>query len=313
MSLFLITLIAVITLLAIAAPGYLLIKRRMVSEDCISGFSKVLLYVCQPCLAVYTFMELPFSYENLKNIGIFAGLSLLVHAIILGIAFVVLFKKSKQPIYRIITIATTFANCAFFGIPIIEALMPEVSSSLIVYTTVHAVIMNLLGWTVGSAIISHDRKYISVKKIFLNPTMLGIVLAMIVYIFGIKFPDSVGSVIACTARMATPLSMIIMGMRLATMKLSSMFVDYRVYLTIAVKQFVMPLIAFGIAASATAVDADLRRTLFIICACPIASVVLNFAEIIGEGQKSAANMVLLSTILSVLTLPVMMLLLPFIS
>lgn len=312
MSLFLITLIAVAVLLLVAVPGYVLVKRKMISEDCISGFSKVLLYVCQPCLAVYTFMDLPLSRENLINVGIFAALSVLVHAIMLGVSFLVLFKKSKQPIYRIITLATTFANCAFFGIPIIEALMPEAAPSLIVYTTVYAVVMNLIGWTVGSAIISHDRKYITVKQIFLNPTMLGIVLALIVYLFDINFPDTVSSVIQCTARMATPLSMIIMGMRLATMKLRDMFVDYRIYLTVAVKQFIMPLMAFGVVMLFDGVSVDLRKTLFIICACPIASVVLNFSEIIGEGQKSAANLVLVSTILSIATLPLMMLLLPLI-
>lgn len=313
MSLFIISLIAVAVLLALAVPGYALIKRRMIDEACISGFSKVLLYVCQPCLAVYTFMSLPKSRENLISIGVFALLSLIVHALMLGAAFLILYKKSKQPIYRIITIATAFANCAFFGIPIIEALLPDVASSLIVYTTVYAVIMNLIGWTVGSAIISHNVKYISVKQIFVNPTMLGIVLALIVYLFEIKLPGTARSAIECTARMATPLSMLIMGMRLGTMRLSSLFTDYRVYITVFVKQFIMPLVAFCLAVSLPAADADLRRTLFIICACPIASVVLNFAEIIGEGQKNAANMVLVSTIFSIVTLPIMMLLLPFIA
>ena len=55
---------------------------------------------------------------------------------------------------------------------------------------------------------------------------------------------------------------------------------------------------------------DIAMTFFIVSACPAASVVLNFAEIIGEGQREAANIVLLGTILSVATLPVVMLLLP---
>ncbi len=313
MSLFLITLLAVAMLLILAVPGYLLLKRKMVSEDCISGFSKVLMYVCQPCLAVYTFMNLERSAENLINIGIFACLVILIHSLMLGGAYLILKGKSKDPIYRIITLGTTFANCAFFGIPIIEALMPEISSSLVVYTTIFAVVMNVIGWTVGSAIISHDAKYISVKQIFLNPSMLGLAAALLIYLYGIDFPDTVGSIVECTARMATPLSMIIMGMRLATIKIKDMFTDVRIYFTVAVKQFLMPLIAFGILLIFKGVDLDLRKTLFILCACPVASVVLNFSEIIGEGQKNAANLTLVSTILSIVTLPVMMLLLPYIT
>lgn len=312
MATFSVALLAVGVLLLIAAPGYILIKRKMLSEDCIPGFSKILLFVCQPCLAIFSFGKLEFSLELLGNLGIFAALIILVHAVMLGGSFLVLKNKSKEPIYRIITIGTTFGNCAFFGIPVIEALLPGEASSLIVYTTVYAVVMNVLGWTVGSAIISHNTKYISLKKIFINPAMIGTLAALLIFIVGIDFPKELDSMIEYTARMATPLSMIVMGMRLGTMDMKKVFTDYRVYLTIAVKQFLMPLIAFGIVMLLPSLDSGLRQTFFITCACPIASIVLNFSEIVGEGQEAGANLVLVSTICSILTLPVMMFLLPLI-
>ena len=312
MATFSVALLAVGVLLLIAMPGYILIKKKMLSEDCIPGFSKVLLFVCQPCLAVFSFGKLEFSVGLLANLGIFAALIILVHALMLGGSFLVLKGKSKEPIYRIITIGTTFGNCAFFGIPVIESLLPEIASSLIVYTTVYAVVMNVLGWTVGSAIISHDTKYISVKKIFLNPAMIGMAAALAIFIIGIDFPTELDSMIEYTARMATPLSMIVMGMRLGTMDMKRVFTDYRVYMTIAVKQFVMPLIGFGIVMLLPGLDDGLRQTFFITCACPIASIVLNFSEIVGEGQEAGANLVLVSTMCSIITLPVMMFLLPLI-
>jgi predicted permease len=253
----------------------------------------------------------------MKGVGIFAALIILVHAVMLGCSYLILRKKSIEPVYRIITIGTTFGNCAFFGIPIIEAMLPESASGLILYTTVYAVVMNVIGWTVGSAIISRDAKYISLKKILLNPAMLGFVAAIIFFVLGVRFNGTytamLGSMIQQTARMATPLSMIVMGMRLSTMKLSELFSDYRLYITIAVKQMFMPLIAFLIAFFLTGVDTGLRATFYITCSCPVASIVLNYSEIVGEGQKSAANLVLLSTALSILTLPLMMLLFPLIA
>ena len=223
-------LMAVATLLAVAVPGYLLMKKKMLSEKCIPGFSKVLLFVCQPCLAVYSFLGLEFSSRVLLNLGVFALLIILIHAIMLGGAYLVLKKAAIEPIYRIITIGTTFGNCAFFGIPIIEALMPDVAQSLIVYTTVYAFVMNILGWTVGSAMISHNTKYITVKQIFLTPAMFGVIAALLIYVLKIDFPAEIDDMIAYTARMATPVSMIVMGMRLATVKLSSVFSDIRIYL-----------------------------------------------------------------------------------
>lgn len=309
MSIFLISLAAVAVLLLTAVPGYLFIKCKMVSEDCISGFSKLLLFVCQPCLAVYGFSSVTFTPELLADLGIFALLCLAIFVFVMGGVFLILYKKCERPVYRIMTIATVFSNCAFFGIPILEAIMGDAASRLIVYTNVFAVVMNVVGWTIGLAIILRNPKYMSLKKTFLNPAMIGTLVAFVIFICRINIPDELLSMITTAARMSSPLSMIIMGMRLGTMKWRELLLDLRVYLTIGVNQLIMPLVAF-LMVLFLPISQDVKITFFIICACPVASVVLNFAEIAGEGQKKAASLVLLGTILSILTLPVMMLLLP---
>ena len=309
---FKISLIATAVLVLAAVPGYIMMKRRMLDEACISGFSKILLFVCQPCLAVYTFTSATLSKEKLIDVGIFALLTAAIFLIVLGGAYLVLRRKYAEPIYRILTIATTFANCAFFAIPVIEAIFPETSEELIIFTTVFAVVMNVIGWTVGAAIISGDTRYISLKKIFLNPAMLGTVAAVLIFVVKIPIEGSLRDIIVTTARMSTPLSMIIMGMRLATMKFGTLFSDVKVYLAVAVKQIVMPLVAFGLVYFLP-ISSDVKQTFFIISACPVASVVLNFAEIVGAGQREAAKTLLLGTLLSVVTLPPMMLLLPLLA
>lgn len=308
---FTIALGAVLVLLLMAAVGYILAKCRVFDGNFTSDLSKILVYVCQPALAVYTFKSTEYSPEKLTNVGIFALLVLAINVLVMGASYLIFKKKSKNPIYRIMTIATAMANCAFFGIPIIEAILPTEAPDLILYTTVFSVIMNIIGWTIGSAIISQNLKYVSVKKMITNPALIGTVVALILFVFEIPIENltSVFSLITTCAKMATPLSMIIMGARLATMDIPSMFNDGRVYLTIAIKQFAMPLIAFAMVFFLP-LPAEIAKTFFIICACPVASVVLNYSEIVGEGQKEAAKMVLVGTILSVVTLPIMMLLLP---
>ena len=88
-----------------------------------------------------------------------------------------------------------------------------------------------------------------------------------------------------------------------------MFTTKQIYISIAMKQFLMPILALLMIVFLP-VDSGMKAVLYIICCCPVASVVLNFSEILGEGQKEAASTVLLSTILSILTLPIMTLLLP---
>ena len=110
-------------------------------------------------------------------------------------------------------------------------------------------------------------------------------------------------------KMSLPMCMLIMGMRLATIKPRTLFTNFRVYLTIAAKELLMPLVTFALLVFLP-ISPEIKSPLFIISACPVASVVLNYSELVGEGQKEAANMVLLGTILSIFTLPVIMLLLP---
>ena len=309
LEIFKLTLITVAVLLLVAAPGYIMMKKKMLSEKSIAEFSKVLLYVSQTCLAIYTFLQIEFSVEKLAEIGVFALMSFGILVVMLLGTYLVLKKKCEKPIYRIMTIATTFANCGFFGIPIIEALLGEAASELIVYTTIFSLVMNVAGWTVGSAIISNNPKYMSVKKIFMNPATISVAVALVIFIFSIPIEPNISNMIGVTGRMATPLSMVIMGMRLGTMKMSSLFKDAKVYITVAVKMIVMPLVAF-ISVYFLPLSAGVKMTFYIISACPTASVVLNFSELVGEGQREAASMVLASTILSIVTMPVMMLLLP---
>lgn len=309
MSTYLITLFTVSILLAEAVPGFVLVKKKMVGEDCAAALSKVLLYFCQPCLAVYSFSSVEFSVEKLADIGLFAIVTLVINGLMLGGAVFVLRSRFADASYRVLTLAMAFANCAFFGIPIIEAVLPDVASGLIVYTTVYATIMNILGWAIGIAIITGDAKNISAKKIFINPAMLGIVIGIPIFIFSVEIPGALLDAITIVGKMTTPVSMLIMGMRLATTNLKSVFTSVKAYVAVVIKAVVMPLVAFGIVCFLP-LPIEVKKTFFIICACPTASVVLNFSELCGAGQREAAASVLLSTILSVLTLPTMVLMLP---
>lgn len=310
-GIFISTLIAVGVLLLTAVPGYLFIKKKMVEERCIADFSKLLLYVCQSALVIYTFAGTEFSPDRLASLGKFAIATLLIHAVMLLGAFLVLRRKYDTAGARISTIAVSFANAGFFGIPIIEAIMGDAASGLIVYTTVYSLVMNLLGWTVGSGIISRSRKYISVKKLFVNPYMISTIVAIPLFVFSPEVPSQIMNMITILGKATSPLSMMIIGMRLATVEVKKLFCDVRVYLTAAAKLVVMPLIAFALIYFFP-IDSAAKATFFIVTACPSASIVLNFSELIGEGQKEAVSSVLMSTILSIVTLPLLMLLLSFI-
>ena len=102
--------------------------------------------------------------------------------------------------------------------------------------------------------------------------------------------------------------MLTMGMRLATVPVKKIFSNKLQYLAVGLNQFVFPLLAFAVLYFLP-IDEALKTTIVILSACPVASMVQNYAELLGQGQDKAANMVLLGTLCSVITVPLVCLLL----
>ena len=307
---FKVTLIMVGIMMAYAVPGFALIKVKAVKPDSISAFSKLLMFVCQPVLTLYSFNKADYSKELLINLLIFFVIITIVQLVFIGIFYLIFRKKMEEVKYRIVTIATTLSNCSFLGVPLLEALFPD-SPNVAVYSMMYFLSMSLLGWTLVSAIITRDKKHISIKKILLNPATISIAFSLPFFFTGFKisadngyFLGQIENMIYILSKMTTPLCMLVMGMRLATVKFKSIFSSPWTYFSVAINQFVFPLVVLGIL-TLLRVDEELKWCMYVMCACPVASVVQNYAEILGEGQDVAANTVLLGTMSSIVTLPLM--------
>lgn len=312
MQAFLTTLTMVGIMLLCAVPGFILVKTKAVKSESISAFSKVLMFVCQPALTLYSFNKADFSVALGINLLIFFCIISVVQLLFIG-AFCLMFRKRFDDVrYRIATVATTLSNCSFLGVPLLEAVFPQ-SPNVAAYSMMYFLSMNLLGWTLVSAIITRNKKYIGIKTIFVNPAMLSMLVALPLFLTGVKigsqniFTEQLENMLTVLGKMTTPLCMIIMGMRLATVDIKGMFTSRLQYVAVAVNQIVFPLFVFGILYFLP-IDREIVLCMFVMCACPVASVVQNYAEILGEGQETAANTVLLGALFSIVTLPVLALL-----
>ncbi len=302
---FTITLVTVAVMLAYAIPGYLLVKTKAVKSDSIPAFAKVLMYVCQPALAIYSFNQVDYTPELFRDMGIFFGISMGLLLVCMGILYLFLRNKKQDIRYRIAIIGGCFGNCAFLGVPLLEALLPNYPNA-VVFSTVFFIAMSILCWTVGSAIITQNLKYVSIKKILLNPAVLALIVALPLFFTNTKLPDSLDTMTTLLGKMSTPLCMIIMGMRLATSKLKPIFGEPLQYFTVVIKQLLFPL--FGLLVVwFLPIAVEIKQTLFIMCCCPTASIVQSLSEMLGEGQEPAANLVLLSSMTCVLTIPLVLL------
>lgn len=302
------TLSSVALLLLYAVPGFLLVKSKLVDKGAIPAFAKVLLYVCQPCLTFYSFDKADFSLSLLMGLGIFFLISFVSQFGLLMLFYFIFRKKSKEIVkYRIMNMALVLGNCGFFGIPVVERLFPERADAA-VYCLVFTLAMNLLCWTMVLYIVTRDKKYIKAKQLLLNPATIAFLAGLVLFVFSFKLPGIISEAVSLGSKISTPLCMTILGMRLATAKFRTVFLSPLQYLVVIAKQTVIPLAIFGLV-SLLPVDIFIKQLSFILFCCPVASNVLNFAEIAGKGQEEASGCVLLGTTLSIATMPLMMLLL----
>lgn len=313
MQAFLTTLVLVGIMLLTAVPGYILVKTKAVKAESIPAFSKVLMFVCQPALTLYSFNKADYTNELGLRLLIFFGCITLFQLLFIGFFCLIFRKKFGDVRFRIASVASTLSNCSFLGVPLLEAVFPE-SPNVAAFSMMYFLSMNLLGWTLVSAVITRDKSHIGWKSMLLNPAILSVLVALPFFLTGFKlsaengmFFGQLGAMITVLGKMTTPLCMLIMGMRLATIPIKRLFTDYLQYISVAVNQIVFPLFVYG-ALWLFGVDEELRLCMYLMCACPVASVVQNYAEIMGQGQDVAANTVLLGSVLSIATLPVLALL-----
>ncbi len=296
---------AVAMMLLYALPGFLMIRTGLVSHESISAFAKLLMYVCQPVLVVYSFLQVSFSPAMVRDMLIVLVFILAIQCAVLLAVYAVLRRKAAQDVkYRVYAFASSIGNYAFMGIPILEALLPAYPQ-VIAFSVMASLALNIVSWTIGSAIISGDRRYISIRRLVLNPTTLSLVVAVPLFVLQVQLPAQLDTMVTLLARMTTPLCMIIMGMRLATSSLKEVFCQPGRYVIVVIKQMLVPALAWLLLLLLPLLDYSVKASIYILLCCPIASMVLNFAEMLGKGQKTAADLVLLGTLLSTLTIPLM--------
>lgn len=307
-------------MLVFAAPAFLLMKFKKFDEKSISTFVILLLFICQPCLTVYSFQKATrlvadgaVTRQTMLTRGLWAFvLSLVLQCVLLAVAYLILRNKQQQAENRIFVIGATFGNSGFFGVPILEAVMGDTHPDVVMVSALYSLIMNMLCWTVVSTIITRDRQYISLKKTFINPNTIAGIIAIVLMMGTFVLPEQLGASISQLGNFSTPLCMFILGMRLTFVKAKELFGQWRQYVVVFCKNLIYPLLSFAILYFVP-VEPYIKQAVFIICCCPAANVVLSFAELLGKGQKTAANVVLLSTICSLLTMPVMCMMLPLLA
>ena len=302
---FTVTLTTVALMLLYAVPGFLLVRKTRIAPSSIPAFAALLLYLCSPFQTLYAMQRIEYSADMVWRLALALGPGAALMLAMLGAVYFAFRRKQEQVPYRIFTAASALGNCGFMGLPLLEALMPDYPQG-VAFASMFFMAMNILMWTVASFIITRDKRYISVRKIFFNPSTIAMFIALALFFGRVRLPGQLDDAVSLLSKMCTPLCMLILGMRLAVMPVRPIFTSALQYGAVALKLLVFPLFALAVC-SLLPVEREFVLTVYILCLTPVGSLVQSFAEILGEGQDIAANVVLLSTFLSMFTIPLMLL------
>ena len=289
-------------------PGFVLRKMGKAKEEHLPTLSAVLVYIGTPFLQVASFMAMDFSWDGVKNMGIFFLVTFAVQCLFMVAVRLVLGKKRfGEGKYRLLTIGSVMGNVGFFGIPIISALLPD-NPEVACYAAMYSLSMNMLAFTFGVFCLTGEKRYMSVRAAVFNPTVFGFVVSLPFYVFGLRnvLPEVLVSAIMIVKNMTTPLCMFILGMRLASAKFGEIWNKPSVYGTVAMKLIAFPLFAYAVASVPFfGLPDSFRWTVLILSGTPCASILLSLSELHRTEPDLAADSILVSTLLCFLTLPLL--------
>ncbi len=285
-------------------PGFLCCKTKIAKAEHLSTLSAILVYVCSPCMVVSSFMETKRSWYNIGQIMLFFVVSLAIQTVLTFLLYGIFRKKFENIKYRMLTVSFGLGNAGFFGIPIIKALLPG-HPEVACFACVYIVGMNMLTFTIGAYCLTGDKKRMTFKKAFLNPPFISLIVALVMYAANFQsfMPDLLLDAISLLSKTTTPLCMIILGIRLASVSFKKLFSRAYVYIICACKLLIFPFACLAIVYFIP-LDPIFKAAMFILGGTPCAAVMLNIAEMYDGETELAANCVLLSTLLCVFTIPI---------
>lgn len=283
-----------IVMLLYLLSGFCLFKTGVVTEEGSKALAAMLIKLIIPMVIVNSFC-IPFSLASLLALG----QSTLLSAMLLLLAIIL--ARWIYPHAPLENFGAAFSNAGFMGIPLVASVL---GSSAVLYAAPFVAMLNLLQWTYGVDTICGRRSCITTRQLLWNPPMVGIALGMILFGTGLgeTLPVPIVSTIQGICGLNGPLAMMVLGVYLARENPITLFTSRSLYGISAVRLILIPAVSL-FALWALPISSTVALTLLICAAAPVGANVAVYAQLHGKDYAYASKIVVLSTLLSLVSLP----------
>lgn len=297
MSLFNIVSNQVILMCIMMIAGGFAYYKKWIDDIGVKQISNFLMFLVNP-LTIIVAYQTAFSWDKLWVLS----QTFVTGMIVLVITLFVVAKLFKN-YSGVEKYGMAFANSGFIGIPLVKAILGD---GAIFHLSAFLVATNLIVWTYGIYLITGDKKYMTIKKAIFNPGTIGTIFGLLLFVSPVKLPPLIFQGMNTLGNLNTPLAMIILGAYIIKSDFKTLFTSTHLYVLSFLRLIFFPLLTLGILAILPIHDQTIAMTVFIACSAPAAVNTMMFSIQFGGDSELGARFVSMSSLLSMLTLPMIL-------
>lgn len=287
----------VLVLFVLIGVGFCCGKKGILNDAVSKKITDIVLYVVTPCVMISAFHR-DFSMQLLGNILITALCAAGIMGVTILISYLVFHDKDEGR-NKVLQFASIFSNCGFMSLPLQRAILGEDGWF---YGSIFVAMFNLIVWTYGLVMMSGDKKQLSIKKLIFNPGIVGVAIAIIIFVLKIKLPVIIIEPIEYLSALNTPLPMLIIGFYLSQANFKKAFTDVGAYLSMAVRLVIVPLLS-AFVMCLLHIDNTILVTCIIATSAPTAATTTMFAAKYNRDVELSVSIVASTTLVSIITMP----------
>ena len=288
-----------VIILLLILTGYVLCKKRIVTEKASPAISALVVNVCNPSnLMASSLNRDPLITNRMVLLSCLAS-AVMYGCLILSSFVLPGFFEKEQPWKNHYKLLCIFGNTGFLGIPLVSAVL---GNQALIYVAVVNACFNLIFYTYGITLTTDGKEKFDIRKM-INVGNICLILTIVIFCFRIKLPVILTNTVTTMANATTFLAMIVIGISMATQDLKKIFSQAKLYLFIAIRYVAVPIL-ISLLIRLFVHDDLMYGVIVLLTAVPAGSLPLMSVEESGGDGHLLSQGIVLSTLLSVLTIPI---------
>lgn len=301
-----------LVLLAMMLIGYFSYCKEWITDDMSQRLSKLVVNVFNPILVVNGVLGQESGNESgLITVNIFLVIVYFLILILFSYVILVILHPGKniRSMYRLMTI---FSNLGFMGIPVLKSIYGDAA---MIYVAFYILGYNLMLYTYGmhlakKAMMEYTGKIESQKfsvfesfRKMINPGVVAALLAVFIFTTKVHLPLPLYTFCDYVGNATIPLSMILIGVSVAQVDIKQIFGDWRIYLFIVLRMVLLP-IAVAYLMRPFQINELVLGVFIVELGMPVGSIITLIVKECGADGAYCTKGVVLSTLASIITIPV---------